>query len=146
MRRSIALSAITLIAVAAVSLTASAAEWRRPLGYAKARPAPAAPVAVKQPAAIHVARVPGTTVSPVAYTNVADSDAQPSLTEIRSRMAQLAKQLEQLEAAEAEDHREIVELKKSAKVQPATRPVVRPRAVETIITNDLYPNEYPYGG
>lgn len=126
MRHNVVIAAIAVVGIVAGSLSGSAAEWRRPVGYASKTQA-------AQPAVVR------TVAGPVKQVK-----AEPTIAELRAMVADLTKRIEALEAAEARDSRDIVELKNST-IQPVSQPS-RPRQVETIITNDLFPNEYPYGG
>lgn len=127
MRRNFFVSAVALVAVAAGSLSASAGEARRIVYKPRT-----APVAAQQ----------------VAQTTVA---ADQSVAQLQARVAELTKRVQSLEAAAAESRRQLATLSnqlEQAVSQPIARPVVNQRVVEPtiIITNDLYPNEYPYGG
>lgn len=123
-------SAVAAVVVAALSCTAFAGEIRR----AAYQPRVAAQAAA-QPAAAKATVV-----------------AEPSNAELRARIAELTKRVQALEAAAAESRRQIAalsnQLENAAPVAPAVRPIAAPRPVQptVIISNDLYPNEYPYGG
>ena len=145
MRRHVLFSAFALIA-AAGSLTASAGQFRlaaQPKAAQQAKPkvakqAEAKPAAVK--AAVKAA---------VAPTAPADA-AGPSVAELRMRIAELSKRVNALEAAAAEDRRQLLNLStqlEKAVSQPAVRVISVPVAQPTVdYSNDIFPNEYPYGG
>lgn len=131
MRLNLSLIAVIVVGIVAVSLSASAVERVRTRGFVQAGP----------------------TTSVVAQKEVvAAQDAEPSLAELRARITQLSKQVEQLEADAAESRRQIISLtnqmKGRAPAAPIAQPVLRHRVVEPVTTypTDLFPNEYPYGG
>lgn len=120
-------SALALTAVVGGSFIATAGEARR-VAY---KPRAVQPVAALQ----------------VAQTKVV---ADPTADELRARIAELTKRVQALEAATAESRRQIANLSSQLEQVPQslTRPVVNQRvgAPAIIITDDMYPNEYPYGG
>lgn len=125
MRRFI-VSAVALAAVVAGSFTAMAGEGRRVV-Y---KPRAAQPAAVQQ----------------VAHATVA---ADPTADELRARIAELTKRVQALESAAAESKRQIANLANQLEQAPQSiaRPIsTQPAQPVIVITNDMYPNEYPYGG
>lgn len=125
MRRFI-VSAFALVAVVAGSFTVSAGEGRRVVYHSRA----AQPAAVKQ----------------VAQTKVA---ADPTADELRARIAELTKRVQALESAAAESKRQIANL--ATQLEQVPQSIARPASTRVaepviVITNDMYPNEYPYGG
>lgn len=141
MRRHVLFSAFALIA-AAGSLTASAGQFRlaaQPKAAQQAKPKVAKQAEAK-PAAVKAA---------VAPTAPADA-AGPSVAELRMRIAELSKRVNALEAAAAEDRRQLLNLStqlEKAVSQPAVRVISVPVAQPTVdYSNDIFPNEYPYGG
>ena len=146
MRRHVLFSAFALIA-AVGSSTASAGQFRfmaqpkaaQPKVVQQAQPKVAQPVAVK-------AAAPSASVTATAPVDAAG----PSVAELRARIAELSKRVTALEAAASEDRRQLINLSgqlEKAVSQPAVRVISVPVSQPTVdYSNDIFPNEYPYGG